>query len=73
MHTFRWTMHDKSRLVLWLSILTSVSATAAIFAWLSRWVPPMRAVSLVGAVIAIFWLWTPACKRWFARRRNRTP
>ena len=73
MHTFRWTPHDKSRLALWLSALTSVAVTAAIYAWLPRWVPPMRAVSLVGAVIAIVWLWTPACKRWIALRWNRTP
>lgn len=73
MRTFRSTTQDERRLAWWLWALASVAVTASIFAWLPRWVPTVRAVSLAGAVVAIVWLWIPACKRWFARHWNRTP
>lgn len=58
----------RKRLTLWLVALIAVAATAAIYHWLPRWVPAMRAVTDVGAVVIIVWLLAPKCKRSLQRR-----
>lgn len=71
MFTVRWMPHDANRMALWLVALMSVATTAAIYQWRPGWVPMMHLASCAGSVVALAWLWTPACKRWLARHWNR--
>jgi hypothetical protein len=73
MRTCRGGPNDKTRLAPWLIALASVAATAAIYRWAPSWVPEMRVVSVAAAVITIIGLWTPAGKRWLARKCDGAP
>lgn len=65
--------NGRIRLAWWLIAFVSIAATTVAYRLAPDWTARMRTVSFAAAVIAIIWLWTPACRRWLARHRNRTP